>query len=98
MIISPAPDLSGSGRVDMPTRPVALAGAAVATGASGYIDTRQIFYTWEEEEEEEEEEEDQEEEECSTVQNSTVQYNTARGRGGLEVWALKLYFYPSAGG
>ena len=28
-------DFSGSGRVDMPTRPVAAARAAVATGASG---------------------------------------------------------------
>ena len=33
--ISTVPDLSGSGRVDMPTRPVALAQAAVATGVSG---------------------------------------------------------------
>ena len=30
-----ASNLPGSGRVDMPTRPVAAAGAAVATGASG---------------------------------------------------------------
>ena len=33
--ISTAPDLSGSGRVDMLTCPVAAARAAVATGASG---------------------------------------------------------------
>ena len=39
-LISIQPGLSGSGRVDMPTRPVAAARAAVATGASGYIDTR----------------------------------------------------------
>ena len=38
MAISTAPILSGSGRVDMLTRPVAAARAAVATGASGYID------------------------------------------------------------
>ena len=36
MAISTVPDLSGSGRVDMLTRPVALPRAAVvATGASG---------------------------------------------------------------
>ena len=35
MAVFTAPDLSGSGRVDMPTRPVAAASAAVATGASG---------------------------------------------------------------
>ena len=45
LAISTAPDLSGSGRVDMPTRPVAAARAAVATGASGSIDTRDLFYT-----------------------------------------------------
>ena len=33
--LSTVPDLSGSGRLDMPTRPVAAARAAVATGASG---------------------------------------------------------------
>ena len=33
--ISTVPDLSGSGRVDMLTRPVAAARAAVATGALG---------------------------------------------------------------
>ena len=33
--ISTAPDLSGSGRVDMPARTVAAAWAAVVTGASG---------------------------------------------------------------
>ena len=33
MAISTAPYLSGLGRVDMPTRPVAAARAAVATGA-----------------------------------------------------------------
>ena len=43
--ISTAPDLSGSGRVDMLTRPVAAARAAVATGASGYIETH-VSDTW----------------------------------------------------
>ena len=33
--VSDAPGLSGSGRVDTLTRPVALERAAVATGASG---------------------------------------------------------------
>ena len=46
MAIATAPDLSGSGRVYMATRPVAPAGsaAAVATGALGKIDTH-AFYT-----------------------------------------------------
>ena len=35
MAISTVPDLSGSGRVDMLTSPVAAARAAVATGAWG---------------------------------------------------------------
>ena len=43
--ISTAPDLSGSGRVDMLTCPAAAARAAVATGASGEIDTRYVSYT-----------------------------------------------------
>ena len=43
--ISTAPDLSGSGRVDMLTRPVAAARAAVATGASGEIETH-VYDTW----------------------------------------------------
>ena len=44
MAISTASDLSGSGRVDMLTRPVAAAFAAVATGASGYIHTRRLCF------------------------------------------------------
>ena len=65
MAISTAQDLSGSGRVDMLTRPVAAAQAAVAMGASGLTDTRH-------------------------VRVSDTRY--------VEVWELKLYFYPSAGG
>ena len=40
--ISATPDPSGSGGVSTPTRPVATAWAAVATGASGQTDTRHI--------------------------------------------------------
>ena len=45
MAISTAPDLSGSGRVDMLTCPEALARAAVAKGASGLIETRRVSDT-----------------------------------------------------
>ena len=41
-----APHLSGSGRVDMLACQVAAARAAVATGASGEIDTRHVSDTW----------------------------------------------------
>ena len=44
--ISTAPDLSGSGGADMLTRTVTAARAAVAKGASGYIDTH-IPDVWE---------------------------------------------------
>ena len=44
MAISTAPDLSGSGRVDMLTCPVATARADVATGASDLIDTHMYVY------------------------------------------------------
>ena len=40
-----APDLSGSGRVDMPTRSVTARWAAVATGESGKIHIH-VFDTW----------------------------------------------------
>ena len=62
MAISTAPDLSGSGRVDMLTGPVAAARAAVATGA--WVESKHMYliHTY------------------------------------VEVWELKLYFYPSAGG
>ena len=46
LAISTAPDLSGSGRVDMLMRPVALARAAVASGASGETETRHVSDTW----------------------------------------------------
>ena len=41
-----APDLSGSGRVDRFTRPVAAARAAVATGAYGSIYAKHVSGTW----------------------------------------------------
>ena len=45
MAISTAPNISGSGRVDMLTHPVAIArAAAVATGASGYWHTACTLY------------------------------------------------------
>ena len=46
MAVSTAPDLSGSGRVDMLPCPVAASRAAVATGVSGLIDTRHVSDTW----------------------------------------------------
>ena len=47
MAISTAPDISGSGRFDMLTLPVAAARAAVATEALGEIETRHVSDTWE---------------------------------------------------
>ena len=42
MAVPTAPDLAGSGRVDMLTLPAAAMRAAVATGTSGDIETRHV--------------------------------------------------------